>query len=376
MVAQSGGTAADGERRFESRNSFFPTVSFRPNEKVLFLPQYTPAEMKHPLLIVVLLAYMLSACTPKRHHDVDFYYWKSKCEIGETECEYFNQLGSKRLFVRLFDVDVEAGKAVLVGPIQAFSKEQLPNDSTEVIPVVFITNQTFLDYVDEDAVEQLAFNVFMGIEHYMGKAEVGYDEIQIDCDWTQRTKDPYFRFLKKLSEKSGRNISSTLRLHQIRDYQKTGVPPVERGSLMCYATSSPLEGDTRNSILDLELLKAYTANINEYPSDFDVILPIYSLGIVTNHVGEVKLINGLTEDDPQTPMFEKTGDNQYLVKEDGFLRGMYVNSGFTVKVEAITPELLAEAKQYLDRQIDRDFTWVYFHLSQGFLTRYSMDNLK
>ena len=332
--------------------------------------------MKRSFLIVALFALKLSACTPKHHHDVDFYYWKSKCAIGETERECFNQLGSKRLFVRLFDVDVEAGKAVLVGPIQAFSKEQLPNDSTEVIPVVFITNQTFLDYVSDSAVEKLATNVSSTVGHIMETAGVAYDEIQIDCDWTQRTKAPYFRFLKQLAEQSGRNISCTLRLHQIRDYQKTGVPPVSRGSLMCYATSSPLEGDTRNSILDMELLKAYTTNINEYPLDFDVILPIYSWGIVTNHVGEVKLINGLTEDDLQMPMFEKTDDNQYLVKEDGFLRGMYVNSGFTVKVEAITPELLAEAKQYLDRQIDRDFTWVYFHLSQGFLTRYSMDNLK
>jgi len=93
-------------------------------------------------------------------------------------------------------------------------------------------------------------------------------------------------------------------------------------------------------------------------------------------LGKVKLVNGLTEADLQTPMFEKTGDNLYLVKEDGFLQGLYINSGFTVKIETITPELLDEAKQYLDRKIDRDFTWVYFHLSQGFLKRYTIDNLK
>ena len=333
-------------------------------------------DMKRQLLIVALLAFMLSACTPKRSHDVDFYYWKSKCEIGETERDYFGQLGSKRLFVRLFDLDVEGGKAVVVGPIQAFSKKQLPNDSTKVIPVVFITNPTFLDYVGDSAVDRLAANVNSTIEHIMEAAGVAYNEIQIDCDWTQRTKEPYFRFLKQLADQSGCSISCTLRLHQIRDRQKMGVPPVSRGSLMCYATSSPMEGDTHNSILDMELLKAYTANINEYPLDFDVVLPIYSWGIVTNHVGEVKLINGLTEDDLSTSMFEKKADHLYLIKEDGFLQGMYVNRGFTVKIEDITPELLAEAKQYLDHQIDRDFPLVYFHLSQGFLTRYTIDNLK
>ena len=332
--------------------------------------------MRRLLSIAILMAMLFSACTSKRSHDVDFYYWKSKCAIGETERDYFNQLGGKRLFIRLFDVDMEGGRAIPVGPIQGFGKEQLPNDSTKVIPVVFITNQTFYDYVNDTMVEKLVNNVSKTIEHIMGSASVAYDEIQIDCDWTERTKRPYFHFLEELAEQSGCDISCTLRLHQIRDRQKTGVPPVVRGSLMCYATSNPMESDTRNSILDMELLKAYTTNINDYPLDFDVILPIYSWGIVTNHLGKVKLVNGLTEDDLQTPMFEKTGDNLYLVKEDGFLQGLYVNSGFTVKIETITPELLAEAKQYLDRQIDRDFPWVYFHLSQGFINRYTIDNLK
>ena len=339
-----------------------------------------------PLILIVFVVLVLGACNqqsrdkePKQHRprtDVDFYYWKSKCDIGETEREYFNQLGSKRLFVRLFDVDMEGSVAVPVGQIQAFGKNQLPGDSVKVIPVVFITNQTFLNYVDEADVEKLAARVSMSIRHIMEAAGIAYDEVQIDCDWTERTRVAYFRFLKQLAEQTGHDISCTLRLHQIRDRQKTGVPPVVRGSLMCYATSSPLEGDTRNSILDMELLKAYTANINDYPLDFYVILPIYSWGIVTNHLGKVKLVNGLTEADLQTPMFEKTGDNLYLVKEDGFLQDLYVNAGFSVKIETITPELLAEAKQYLDQKIERDFAWVYFHLSEGFLKRFTIDNLK
>ena len=363
MDVPSGGTAVGGDNCFDYRKS------------VIFASKYK-AYMKRSLLIITILSFVLMACTPKHHHDVDFYYWKSKCAIGETEREYFNQLESRRLFIRLFDVAIENGVAVPVGPIQGFEKNVLPSDSTEVIPVVFITNETFYAYTDSEALVQLASNVCNGIVHYMGKAGIQYDEIQIDCDWTERTRSAYFRFLEVLAEKSHCDISCTLRLHQIRDREKTGVPPVSRGSLMCYATSSPMEGMTRNSILDMELLKAYTVNINDYPLDFDVILPIYSWGIVTNHLGQVKLVNGLTDADLQTPMFEKQDDNLYLVKEDGFVQGLYVNSGFTIKIEAITPELLAEAKQYLDRQIDRDFPWVYFHLSQGFLNRFNIEDLK
>lgn len=334
------------------------------------------SDMKRSLLIVAFFAIVFSACTSKRSHDVDFYYWKSKCAIGEKERQYFGQLKGQRLFVRLFDVDMEGGVARPVGQIQGFDNDQLPGDSIRVIPVVFITNQTFLNYVSDDDIEMLASNVSKAVSHVMEKAEVAYEEIQIDCDWTERTCDPYFRFLKRLADLSGQDISCTLRLHQIHEPEKTGVPPVVRGSLMCYATSSPMEGMSRNSILDMELLKAYTNNINDYPLNFDVILPIYSWGIVTNHLGQVKLVNGLTEADLQTPMFEKQDNNLYLVKEDGFLQSLYVNAGFTVKIETITPELLAEAKRYLDRQIDRDFPWVYFHLSQGFLDRFTIEDPK
>ena len=81
--------------------------------------------MRRLLLIVPLLALMLSACTTRSHHDVDFYYWKSKCAIGETERSYFNQLAGRRLFVRLFDIDMQDGVAMPVGQIQGFGKDQL-----------------------------------------------------------------------------------------------------------------------------------------------------------------------------------------------------------------------------------------------------------
>lgn len=328
------------------------------------------------LFLYSCVAVLFTTCSSERHHEVDFYYWKSKYAIGKTERAYLSKMESKRLFVRLFDVDMQDGMAIPIGQIHGLSKEQIPIDSIRVIPVVFITNQTFLSNVADKDIERLASNVSNAIAYIMDKTGVEYDEIQIDCDWTELTRVAYFKFLKTLAETSHRSISCTLRLHQIRDRKKTGVPPVIRVSLMCYATSNPMENDTRNSILDMELLKAYTTNINDYPLDFDVILPIYSWGIVTNHLGQVKLVNGLTEADLQTPMFEKTDENLYLVKKDGFLQGLYVNSGFVVKIETITPELLAEAKRYLDRQIDRDFPWIYFHLSQGFLTRFTIENLK
>ena len=108
------------------------------------------------VVAVVLIAMKTWTFTTKHSHSVDFYYWKSKCAIGETERDYFSQLDSKRLFIRLFDVDVENGMAVPVGQIQSFDREQLPSGDVEVIPVVFITNRTFQHYVDDDDIDKMA----------------------------------------------------------------------------------------------------------------------------------------------------------------------------------------------------------------------------
>jgi len=46
-----------------------------------------------------------------------------------------------------------------------------------------------------------------------------YSEIQVDCDWTERTKVSYFKFLKRLKEQSKKRISATIRLHQVKYHQ-------------------------------------------------------------------------------------------------------------------------------------------------------------
>ena len=116
--------------------------------------------------------------------------------------------------------------------------------------------------------------------------------------------------------------------------------------------------------------------MNDYPLTFDVALPLYSWGIVTNHLGWKKLVNGLSVEDMQPPLFRQIGEHTFEVEQDCFLHGLYITKGFTVKLEEITPGLLAEARDYLHRKIDRDFRIVYFHLSQGFLKRFTIQELK
>ena len=323
----------------------------------------------HGLLWIVLTV----ACRHEHKHPVDFYYWKADVHIGETERNYFDSLACERLYIRLFDVDVQEGNPIPVAKIKRFDATIL---QAEYVPVVFITNRTFVDMTDEkiDELAEHTLKLIRDIATVNRFPEI--HEIKIDCDWTVRTRNAYFRFLEILNERSAPKISCTLRLHQIKDYKETGVPPVDRGYLMCYATSDPTGDASANSILDISLLKAYTRNINDYPLLFDVALPLYSWGIVTNHLGQKKLVNGLSADDMQPPLFRQTGEHTFEVQQDCFLHGLYINQGFTVKLEEITPPLLAEAKQYLHQKIDHDYRIVYFHLSEGFLKRFTIQELK
>ncbi len=324
------------------------------------------------LICLILLCLLMFSCRKDEKHPIDFYYWKTDVSFGETEQRYFSALSCRRLFIRLFDVDMQGGEPVPLAKIKRFDPGGLP---AEYVPAVFITNRTFL-YVSDDQIADLVERIDKLIQEIATVNRLPeIREINIDCDWTPKTKEKYFHFLRILHEKTDKKISCTLRLHQIKDKAITGVPPVDKGYLMCYATSDPTGESTANSILDIPMLKAYTKTINAYPLTFDVSLPLYSWGIVTNHLGHKKLINGLTAFDLREPAFRQTAENRFEVMQDCFLHGLYINKGFTIKIEEITPELLAEAKRYLHQKIDRDYGVVYFHLSEGFLKRYSINDL-
>ena len=102
----------------------------------------------------------------------------------------------------------------------------------------------------------------------------------------------------------------------------------------------------------------------------DVALPIYSWGIVTNHLGKRKLINALTEEDLQNQNFEKLGNSTYRILKDGFYFGMYLNKNFTIKVESIPENDILEVQKFIDQKINQPHLYIYYHLDSKFTNRY------
>ena len=212
--------------------------------------------------IILLLALLCLSCEKQEPHPYTFYYWKTQLALHETERKALDAATTARLYARFFDVDKIGGK---FQPVAIVTRNSTFQTDKEIVPVVFIMNRTFLNISGEE-ITFLAQNISDLIQKKT--SEFGFNlsnEIQIDCDWTAGTKDDFFKFLRELKTISSKNITSTLRLHQVKDQEKMGIPPVDKVYLMCYSTSSPLEDTDQNSILDVQVLKNYLSKLDDYP---------------------------------------------------------------------------------------------------------------
>lgn len=306
----------------------------------------------------------ITSCSQKEKHPYTFYYWKTNLKLNDIEKKTLDKTNALSLYVRFFDVDKLSGK---FEPVAVITKDKSFETGKEIIPTIFITNRSFINIQKEEIpflAEKINDLILKKIADYHLKVN---QEIQIDCDWTSGTKDDYFEFLKQLKKISQKQITCTLRLHQVKDKNLTGIPPVEKVYLMCYSTSSPLENSDKNSILDLNTLKSYLAKLEDYPiKKIEVALPIYSWGIVTNHLGKHKLINALSIKDLNNPDFKKISDSEAEILKDGFYFGNFLNKGFKIKVEEISKDQLEKAIQFLDKKIDT-YNIIYYQLDSKFV---------
>lgn len=313
-------------------------------------------------LLILLLAV---SCGGKKNHPYTFYYWKTQLKLDQEEKKALEKASVPYVYTRFFDIDKIGGQ---FQPVAVITKGKSFQTDKQIVPTVFITNQSMYR-ISAEEIRFLAKN----INDLVQKKSKEYglkinNEIQIDCDWTAGTRNDYFKFLKELKKVSGKEITCTLRLHQVKDKNKTGVPPVEKVYLMCYSTSSPLENSNKNSILDVTILKSYLSKLEDYPvKKIEVALPIYSWGIVTNHLEKHKLINALSKKDLENPGFKKISDHEVEIMKDGFYFGSFLSKGFRIKVEEISVEQLEDVVRFLEKKIP-DFNVIYYQLDSKFVS--------
>lgn len=331
--------------------------------------------MQRSLLYLLLLFLLTQSCQapqPTQLHRA-VYHWKSTLD-AESLTDPLSRLGVDKIYLRVFDVDWDnsLGSPVPVG--QLSNPENIPAEK-EIVPTLFITNRTFQN-IEEAQIDELCGRILTKLKNIVPSWEQ-VQELQLDCDWSPSTRNRYFRFLTLMKERFGRQLSVTIRLHQIRYPDQTGVPPVDRGMLMFYNMGELENWEETNSILNIKKARPYLQNKKAYPLPLDLALPIFSWGVVFRNDKMVRLIHKAPERELlDTTRFKPSGSNRFEVQQSTYLEGIYLYRGDNIRLEKIEPAKLKEAvKLNLPLFKGKTFTLSLYHLDTTFINAMTYDHL-
>lgn len=316
----------------------------------------------HLLLIALLSVSLLTGCQPEAAPPtVSCYYWKSAFDLSPGEREWLETHKVERLYVRYLDVDVENGQAVPKAPIR-FADPTYKD--FEIVPCVFITNRTFQAAVNP---EDLAERVWKYLQEINTASHLSPTVYQLDCDWSPTTQAAYFRFLDRFRKlATGHTLTATIRLHQLRYPEQTGVPPVDRGVLMYYNMGDVQNVEEPNSILNTQTAATYLTTDMQYDLPLDYALPMFSW-VLAYRLGELHaIINQSTCRELDTlSAATAISPNRYRMQQNAYFGNHYLNRGDQLRCEAPTVADLETAIDQL-KQIDNHCEHLlFYHLDEN-----------
>lgn len=332
-----------------------------------------------PTFLLLFAALLLLSCSQKPEKvERAFYYWKSNSyQIEPAEDSMMKTLKTQKLYLKFFEVQRDGMMGnIPAAKTQVFGYDKFLNDSIQVIPTVYITNEVFLKSSKAE-LDTLSANMkYLLFKHYKENVSLAKPkEFQMDCDWTPKSRDNYFYFLKQFKKETGITISCTLRLYPYKYPETMGVPPVDKATLMCYNLVNPLESENKNSILDTEELSLYLNKRRDYPLHTDIALPVFSW----MQVYQNKRFKGLVypEGKGLTKILKQVKPMWYEVTKDTMIDDHYLRVGDLVKYEEITEKKLQDAIAVIKDNVafDDTITVSLFHLDENQLKNYSHEAL-
>ncbi len=194
------------------------------------------------------------------------YFWRTDLRLDSTEQAFLQRHHINKVYCRYFDVVISEADAEPKPNATISFSSTLP-DSIELIPTIYIT---------EDCMHQkhqgLAEKIVKRIRQMNETNDISsVSEIQIDCDYTSKSRKTYYQFLEEVKQAWGQTLSTTIRLHQL----SMAVPPVDYGVLMIYNTGDPRKWEERNPILDIRDVQPYLKRLDDYPLPLAAAYPVY-----------------------------------------------------------------------------------------------------
>ena len=240
-----------------------------------------------------------------------FYHWDNT---------YSLQNPSEKLYIKVLDI-------AFSNKLEVIKTKFITKEPSDYIPTIYITNEAMKKTSNIKLLKAISKNL----------KSLKFNEIQIDCDWSLSTKAKYFELLKQIKTTFKTSLSSTIRLHQIKYANKTGIPPVDYGVLMYYNMSTITNINTKNSILDNEVAKKYHYNFDTYPLKLKLALPLYSQGVQFRENKALDIFEGIQEKDFKDN-FKAIGNNKYQVLQSTYFKGRYVYKDDIFRFEDSTYE--------------------------------------
>lgn len=308
------------------------------------------------------------ACKQSKNIDkVSFYHWKSNAENVFSPMTISKEKVDK-IYLHYFDIDLIDGKAYPVYTIK--SVDEVYKD-IQIVPVVFIVNKVLKGADVSDLVSKIHQLVDEISKHHFGKT---LDALQIDCDWNASTRSVYFDLLKHL--KKYYQLSCTVRLHQVKYESKTGLPPVEKGTLMLYNVGD-LTDFSQNSILSDSIVSLYINECTNYPISMDLALPLFSQTVLKSKKGMFKLIKGTERKLFESDTIHFVARNKYVfeIKKDTLYKGFYLTVGDQLKLEELTNKDIVNSYKTV-KNSDLNINGVtFYHLDSALIQKEKMDFL-
>ena len=226
----------------------------------------------HRFNVFALVLCCLTACTslPQLDDENSVYYWRTEWRLDSLERDFLVKHDICKVYCRYFDVVIDGADSNEPHPNATITFSDSVPPGLEIIPTVYIT-EACMHQPHDSLAERLVRRV---VQMNETNDVYGVGEIQIDCDYTLRSRQTYYDFLEDVRQEAARHgmrLSTTIRLHQL----SMPAPPVDYGVLMIYNTGDPQRFMERNPILDLRDVQPYLRYLDDYPLPLAAAYPVY-----------------------------------------------------------------------------------------------------
>lgn len=201
------------------------------------------------------------------------YYWSTTLNMDSVKTAFMRNYDISRMYIRYFDVVADQSGRAVPNATLKFATD-VPQ-GIDIVSTVFVMPEC----LRQDRSRLASLIVKRVVQMNETNDVYNVKEIQIDCDWTQSTRQLYAEFMQAMMRECHSRhlkLSSTIRLHQLAQTP----PPADRGVLMMYNTGDATDIRCHKPILDMHDAVPYLPRLNDYKLKLSTAYPIFTWRIL------------------------------------------------------------------------------------------------